>query len=181
MPRRKKLSPEMEKVFDIKYAKDMAKGYDLKLTLKKSNKGTSLYAIKPIKKGNVIAYYKFMLYKEDDNFRGVNNEMYTMIAINKNDKGNRSLIGDIYEGSLEPPKYNIPYWGYFSNEPSGEQTENAYLDANLSSNYRKRDKIRAGETMIYKLLALRDIKPGEEITWCYGGFYKRDYKPNCDD
>ena len=47
----------MNKVFDAKYAKKQAKGYDLKVTLKKNFKGISLYAKKPIKKNNIIAYY----------------------------------------------------------------------------------------------------------------------------
>lgn len=34
--------------------------------------------------------------------------------------------------------------------------------------------------MIYKLIATRDIKPGEEICWCYGGAYLRDYESPCD-
>ena len=181
MPRAKKLSPELQKIFDIKHAKNMAKGHTLKVILKKGFKGTSLYATKPIKKGSVVAYYKFMLYKDDNKFNGINNNMYAITAFNKNDKANKSLVGDIYEGSLEPPKYGIPYWGYFCNEPSGDQTENSYLDINLKGNFKNRDRLRAGETMVYKIVASRDIKKGEEITWCYGSLYGRNYEPNCDD
>lgn len=180
MPRSKSISPDMKKVFDADYAKKMAKDEDLKVTLKKNFKGVSLYAKKPIKKGNVIAYYKFRV----NNYRthnGIKNNMYTMSIYNKNDKFNPYLIGDIYEGSLDKPKYGISYWAYFSNEPSGNQQENAYLDINLKSNYKKRDKVKVGDSMTYKLVAMRDIKPKEEITWCYGAAYGRGYAANCDD
>jgi hypothetical protein len=170
-------------IFDINYAKKMAKGYDLKVTLKKSFKGTSLFCKKPIKKGQVVAYYKFLIHNDDDNFESVKNTMYTMAVFTKSDKYNPRFIGDIYQGSLIPPKHNIPYWGYFSNEPSSgkkKQTENVYLDINLKENYKNRSRLKAGDTMVYKLVALRDIKPDEEITWCYGDSYGRDYVPNCD-
>lgn len=180
MPRQKSLSPGMKKVFDANYAKNMAKDYDLKVTLKKNFKGYSLFAKKPIKKGSVIAYYKFLVNKYDG-YTGYKNNMYTMSVYNKNDRFNGRVIGDIYEGSLEKPKYGIPYWGYFSNEPSGNQTENAVLDINLRGNYRNRDKVKAGDTMVYKLKATRNIKPGEEICWCYGAAYGRSYPANCED
>lgn len=183
MPRSRSLSPTMKKVFDANYAKKMAKGYDLKVTLKKNFKGYSLFAKKPINRGNVIAYYRFLLHKYDDNFRGKKGDMYVMSVYNKNDRFNPHVIGDVYEGSLDKPKRNIPYWAYFSNEPSGEQKENAMLDINLKGNFRNRNKVKPGDTMTYKLVATKNIKPGEEICWCYDSSdsptYFRDYVANC--
>ena len=170
----------MNHVFDAKYAKKQAKGYDLKVTLKKNFKGTSLYAKKPIKKNNIIAYYKFLVHKYDDDFAGQKNDMYAMSIYTKKDRFNPNLMGDIYEGSLEKPKNNISFWAYFSNEPSGKQGENAFLDINLRGNYKHRNRVKPGDTMVYKLIASRDIKPGEEICWCYGEAYGRDYDANCD-
>ena len=181
MPRSRSLSPTMKKVFDANYAKKMAKGYDLKVTLKKNFKGYSLFAKKSIKKGNVIAYYKFLLHKYDDNFRGKKGDMYVMSVYNKSGRFNSNVIGDVYEGSLDLPKRNIPYWAYFSNEPSGKQTENAMLDEDRKGNFKNRDRVKPGDTMTYKLVATRNIKPGEEICWCYGAAYLRDYEASCDD
>ena len=169
----------MNKVFDAKYAKKQAKGYDLKVTLKKNFKGISLYAKKPIKKNNIIAYYKFLVYKYDDDFAGKKEDMYAISIYTKKDRLNGNLMGDIYEGSLEKPKNNIPFWAYFSNEPSGNQEENCFLDINLRGNYKNRDKVKPCDIMIYKLVASRNIKPGEEICWCYGGDYYRNYESNC--
>ncbi len=170
----------MKKVFSSRYAKNMAKGiHNVKVDLKKTYKGTSLMAKTHIKKGSVIAYYKFLLYKFDDNFEGVNNNMYTMTVYGKSGRSRDTLIGDIYEGSLDKPKRGITYWAYFSNEPSGNQEGNSELDINLKENYKNRDRVKAGDTMVYKLVASRDIKPGEEITWCYGDYYNRSYKANC--
>jgi len=166
-------------VFNYKYAKKNAGGSNLKVTLKKNYKGVSLFAKKPIKKGNVVAYYKFLVNRDDDKFKSQKNRMYTMSIYTKKDQLSRTLIGDIYAGSLHKPRGNISYWAYFSNEPSGKEKENVYLDINLKGNYKNRDKVKPGDTMVYKLVALRDIKPGEEICWCYGGAYVRKYKSNC--
>jgi hypothetical protein len=179
--KRKPKNWKIKRVFDADYAKKMAKDWDLKVTLKKNFKGVSLFARKPIKKGNVIAYYKFLVHKYTDGFNGKLNGAYVMSIYRKDDRFNHHVIGDIYEGSLRPPKYNIPFWAYFSNEPSGNQPENCYLDINLAQNYRNRSKVKPGDTMIYKLVASKNIKPGQEICWCYGGNYGRDYPANCDD
>ena len=181
MPRSKSLPVGIRQVLDASHAKKMARGYDLKVTLRKNYKGYSLFAKDLIRKGNVIAYYKFAVFKYVENFVGRKNDMYAMSVYTQKERLNPRLIGDIFEGSLEPPKHGIPYWAYFSNEPSGKQQENAHLDINTSYNYRNRSRVKPGDTMVYKLRASRDIMPGEEITWCYGGAYGRDYKANCDD
>ena len=179
MPRQKALSEEMQKVFDASYAKRQSRDYDLKITLRKNYKGVSLFSTKPIKKGNIIAYYKFMVYKYVKGFQGKKRDMYTMSVYTKSGRLNPYLMGDIYEGSLREPKNGIAFWAYFSNEPSGDQRENAMLDINERGNYRNRSRVKPGDTMTYKLLALRDIDPGEEIIWCYGDAYFRTYKSNC--
>jgi len=104
-----------------------------------------------------------------------------MTVYTKKDRESNRLIGDIFSGSLEPPKRGIFFLAFFSNEPSGRSTENAYLDTNLKQNYKNRTRVKKGDTMIYKLRALKNIKKGEEIVWCYGAYYDRNYKPNCDD
>ena len=124
--------------------------------------------------------YKFLVNKYDG-YTGFKNDMYTMSIYTKSGHFNPRVIGDIYENSLIPPKRGIPFWAYFSNEPSGKQTENCVLDINLKENYKNRDKVKPNDVMIYKLKATRNIKPGEEICWCYGAAYGRNYKANCDD
>ena len=150
----------------------------LKVTLKKNHKGVSLYSTKPIKKGHIIANYKFNVYNYSH--RGVKNNMYTINVYTKSGKYNPNLIGDIYGGSLEEPKYNIPYWAYFSNEPSGDDIENCALDINIRGNYRNKKVMKVGDTMIYKLRATRNIPANTEIVWCYGEDYMRKYIANCD-
>jgi len=169
----------MKQVFDANYAKKMARGHDLKVTLKKNFKGVSLFAKKPLRRGNVVAYYKFKLHRYDDDFVGKKQDMYTMSVYGKTGRFNSRVIGDIYPGSLDKPKNGIPFWAYFSNEPSGKQRENAYLDINVKGNYKNRRTVKPGETMIYKIVASKNIKPGEEITWCYGDAYGRNYEANC--
>jgi len=173
----------MKKVFDASYARKLARGHDLSVSLRKNKyKGTSLYASKPIKKGQIIAYYKFKVYQLDTH-RQVKGGMYGMTVYTKSGRTSRNKIGDIYSGSLDVPKRGISYWAYFSNEPSinPKQSENAYLDINLKQNYRNRRNIKVGDTMVYKLRASKNIPKGQEITWCYGGDYGRTYKANCVD
>ena len=178
-------SAELHKFFrllDISRIKKSTKDKeDLKVTLKKSRtKGVGLYATKPIKKGQIVAYYKMKLFKYNT-YNSPTKGMYAFTAYNKDGSENESLIGDLYLGSIPAPSRNIPYWALFSNEPSKGQDENAYIDEDISKNFRSRNKLKAGETIIYKLVATRNIKPGEEITWCYGSGYYRNYKaPLCE-
>lgn len=150
------------------------------VTLKKSKvKGTSLFATKKIAKNQVIAYYKITVFHQKK-FVSETDNMYTFDVMTKGNRVSTTLIGDITEDSLEQPKRGIPYWGFFANEPSGRQTPNTIIDVNLAENYKKRDRVVPGDTMIYKLRANRTIHPGEEIVWCYGESYARNYEtPAC--
>jgi len=173
----------MNKVFDATYARKLAKGHNLKVALRKSKmKGTSLYAAKNIKKGNIIAYYKFKVFKMATH-RQVKGGMYGMTVYTKKVRESPTLIGDIYPGSMTSPKRGISFWAYFSNEPATKpkQDENAYLDINVKQNYKDRARVKVGDTMVYKLRASKNIKKGEEVVWCYGGSYGRGYPANCDE
>lgn len=81
-----------------------------------------------------------MTYPQSHN--GVKNNMYSMSVYSKSGRFRNSLIGDIYEGSLIPPKRGITFWAYFSNEPSEGQEANCILDINAKSNYRNDKKKR---------------------------------------
>jgi hypothetical protein len=67
------------------------------------------------------------------------------------------------------------------NEPSGKQTPNIKIDTNIIYNYKNRDTLQPGDIIIYKFMASRTIKTGEELTWCYGKSYseKSNYETNC--
>ena len=101
--------------------------------------------------------------------------MYT-----KSNRAHPTLIGNLSPHSLQAPRHSIPFWGYFSNEPSAHEEENAYLDVNLKENYKSRDYVKKGDTMIYKLRALSTIAKNKEIMWCYGDSYHRSYQSACE-
>lgn len=164
------------KALNLNYVlKNYSKGVK-NVTLKKSKmKGTSLFATKKIAKNQVIAYYKITVFHQKG-FVSETNTMYTFDVITKGNRSSNVLIGDITEDSLEQPRRGIPFWGFFANEPSGRQTPNTVIDVNLAENYRTRNRVVPGDTMIYKLRADRTIYPGEEIVWCYGESYMRDYE-----
>jgi len=135
-----------------------------------------------IKKGKTIAYYKMKVHQDTDKhpYKSPTKCMYCFTVYTKGDRMSKSLMGDLDKESAPLPKGNIPYWAYFSNEPSGKQRENAYIDIALKDNYKNRNKLKDGDFMTYKLKASKDIKPGEEVVWCYGGAYDRNYKTSCD-
>ena len=106
-------------------------------------------------------------------------EMYNFTIENKYGKFNKNLIGDLYSGSLPPPKKNVPYWAYFANEPfKGIQITNAYMDYQIDENFTKKHRttLKEGDTFTYALYATRKIDIGEEIVWHYGPDYERCYE-----
>ena len=143
--------------------------------------GIKVVCVKPIKKNETIAYYKIMVHDEKT-YKPYKNSMYAMDIISKKGNSRNTLIGDIYPGSLElPGKDNISYYGFFCNEPNLKQKANCYINPELKLNYSKRDVVKVGDTMIYTLKASCNIEKGEDITWCYGSLYSRNYKvhPGC--
>jgi hypothetical protein len=213
----------------------------LSVTLKKGEKGVSIFATKDIAKGDLIAYYKMKVYsntkkgvkelttkdsledlekalkkngqriskclsgeklqhykkrlvdeinKFEDHVlylkgKCVNHpkkDMYHFTIYNKHGYEYQTLTGDLYSGSLAKPKNNIPYWGYFSNEPSCKQTHNADVEILSYENYtlKNRVNIKEGETVTYGIVAVKNIKKGEEVMWCYGGEYGRNYPTSCN-
>jgi hypothetical protein len=155
----------------------------LPVTLKKHRlAGTGLFATKNIRKGQVISYYRMKVHTDSNKkrYRSPTKCMYCFTIYTKNGNASNNLLGDIDIESAPLPKKLIPFWAYFSNEPSGKQVENAEIDMNLDENYKKRSKVRDGDYMIYKLIATKPIKAGQEVVWCYGGAYDRNYKTSCD-
>jgi hypothetical protein len=225
--KKKSLKPDLSFLFDIEsILKNTPNKDKLSVTLKHQPiKGNSLFAKKPINKGDLIAYYKMKAYTSNDistdydkktlqkmctefdipyptnaskcqlkelleiNFstlslkgRGIDTpfkDMYNFTIENKYGKFNKHLIGDLYSGSLPPPKNNIPYWAYFANEPfQGVQITNAIMDYQIHENFTKKDRtsLKEGDTFTYALFATRQIDAGEEIVWNYGADYGRSYE-----
>jgi len=213
-------------LFDIKSILKNTPNKNLSVTLKKHPiKGNSIYATKPIKKGERIAYYKMKVFTNADYKKYTKQELrdmcdklkipypenalakdlrellepiditlkgkpyntpyketYRFTLLNKNGREYSKVVGDLYEGSLPPPKNNVPYWGYFSNEPSESEMSNADIDVMTTKNFTRKDRtcLKEGDTVTYVVRASRAIQPGDEILWCYGDNYGRQYKlGNC--
>nr|QBK87582.1 MAG: SET domain protein [Marseillevirus LCMAC201] len=176
-----KIPKYLEHLFDINYIKRNTPNYNnLPVALRKSKmKGVGLYAAKNIKKGTIISLYRLTAFRADK-YKSPIGTAYAFTIYTKRGNESSVLIGDLSVDSLPPPCGNIPFWAYFANEPSGKQTQNAYMNENLKYNYRNRNVIRAGDTVVYKLIANKNIKKGTEIIWCYGEDYIRNYEPNCN-
>jgi|688.fasta_scaffold288107_2 hypothetical protein len=149
---------------------------NLKVTLKKDQiKGTGMYATQFIKKEELIAYYKVLVYNYKK-YNSPTNYIYAFDIYNKSGKESKYLIGDIYLDSFPEPVNNVPFWAPFVNEPSIGQQINAKIDLNFEENYKNKNRIKDGSEIIYKLIAFEDIFPGDEITIYYGEDYPRTYK-----
>lgn len=175
-----KMSKEYKKLLNherlISNALKVSDDNELTVTLKKTiNKGVGLYAIDHIKKGDTIAYYKIKVFKTNE-YNSPTNYMYSFEVYKKNGDNYKSLIGDLDQESFPDPINGISFWAPFANEPSIDQRSNAHLDMNLKENYKNRTKVTIGQTMIYKLVATKHIKPDDEILWYYGSNYLRDYE-----
>jgi hypothetical protein len=178
----KKIPKKYQHLFDIEYIEDHTDNIGkLSIGLKKSKyAGISIYAKKNIKKGAIIAYYKMKVFDED--YDSPFGTMYNFTVYNKREEAIDELVGDLYEGSLEQPYRGKPFWGYFANEPSkdSDEQENCEIDINTKRNFRDRKTVKKGDTIIYSLKATSNIKKGENIVWCYGEFYDRNYKTACN-
>ena len=169
----------MQTVLDYKTVLAMTRDTNkLKITLRKGTKGVGIFSTKPIKKGQVIAYYRFKAF-DDRTYKSPTKNMYTIALYTKSENEVQNLIGDIFSDSVMPPVRDIPFWGHFSNEPSEGEETNAFIDINTSGNYKDKNRLKVDDVVIYKLVASKDIIKGKEILWCYGDSYDRPYKSNC--
>lgn len=173
---------EFKKLLDINRIKKSTKDLDkLKVTLKKDKlKGVGLYATKPIKEGELIAYYKLKTFSFKK-YESPTDMVYSFEVYTKKGKESKRLIADICLESIPKPKKNIPYWAMFVNEPYNVSDANAEIDKNLKDNYKHHKRIKKDMYIVYKLIATKDIKPNEEITMYYGAEYHRDYDINIDE
>ncbi len=150
----------------------------LKVILKKTeSKGFGVFATKFIKKGEIIAYYKITVAKHKS-YYSPTDYTYAVKIYKRDKKIHKKYIGDIDCTSFPQPLNGIPYWAPFINEPSKNERMNALFDPNLEYNYDKRKRITEDSNMIYKIVALKNINPSDEILWLYGEDYERDYEVN---
>ncbi len=154
----------------------------LKVKLQETKvKGVGIFAVEDIKSDEVIALYRFRVFREAT-YKSPTNQDYCFAAYTKSGNESRVWIGDLVPKSLQLPipsddeMYHVPFWAYFSNEPTSPKISNAWIDRNLEENYKHRNRLKEGDYLVYKLVAAQPIAIGEEITWFYGGSYgERDY------
>lgn len=174
----------MQSYLDVAYQlnKNRSK-YKLRVTLKTDAvKGIGLFATQNIAKHDIIAHYKIRVFNSN-NYRSETNSIYVFAVFNKSGIPIEHLIGDVDEFCFPQPINNIPFWGQFVNEPSGDQHINAMFNPNLKFNYKTHNRcgFRQGDYLIYSLCAMRNIKSGEEILTYYGDEYERNYDINISD
>ena len=151
---------------------------ELSVALKRTElKGMGLYADKPIKKGDTIAYYKLKVF-DTRNYTSPTDFTYAFSIYTKDGELIQNLVGDIDFNSLDRPINNVPFWGMFINEPSADQVINVEVDYNLDLNYKSGSELNTGDTIVYRFIATTDIEEGDEILWYYGKNYYRGYEIN---
>jgi len=155
----------------------------MKIELKKNPvKGVGIYATSRIKDGEIVALYRLQVFRTET-YRSITGNAYCFSIYTRQGNESKTFIGDLVPESLQDPilvedRY-IPYCGYFANEPSPDQISNVWVDMNIKENYRTRKILKEGNFIVYKLVAIKDIEPGDEIVWHYGDSYHgRDYLVN---
>ncbi len=154
----------------------------LKVKLQKTEvKGVGIFAVEEIDANEVIALYRFQVFRKST-YKSPTTQDYCFAAYTKGGHESRAWIGDLVPTSLQPPilsddkTYYIPFWAYFSNEPTPPKISNAWIDRNLEENYKHRNRLKEGDYLVYKLVATQSIAIGEEVVWNYGIEYgERDY------
>ncbi len=154
----------------------------LKVKLQKTKvKGIGIFAVEEIGTNEVIALYRFQVFRETT-YKSPTHNNYCFAAYTKGGHESKIWIGDLVPTSLQPPilsddkTYFIPFWAYFSNEPAPSQFSNAWIDMNTEENYKHRKRLKEGDYLVYKLVAMQPIAIGEEVVWFYGKEYGvRDY------
>jgi len=156
-------------MFDIDFLNDMHHQKNMKTYLKKTrNKGLGVYAKRNIKKGETVCYYLVWVH-----IRNSQKKFNTNYKIGFRE--NRGIVGDIESSSLQfPTGSGIAYYGYLMNEPSMNQKTNCVLHPGYNKKQVK--DLKVGDGYLYKLIAIKNIKKNEELTWYYGDFYQRNYK-----
>lgn len=172
----------LKNILDLDYVIRNTENLPLKVELRKTPlKGIGIYAVESIKEEEIIALYQVKVFREKK-YKSPTSNSYVVGVYGPSGYESKVWIADIVPESLQSPvlnedgKHYIPYWGYFANEPSGDQKENSYMEMNLDEIYKNRKRLREGDLILYKLIANQDIEPGEEIVWYYGKEYgERDY------
>lgn len=129
---------------------------------KLSGKGLSLVAQKDIPRGRVVAYYRTVLVPK------TNRCFNYQFADPRVPKG-KSRVLDVEQHGMV--KYGIPYVAMFSNEPSADQESNCTIEVI--------EKRPSSVHVDYRLITKKNVKHGEELTWCYGINYPRQYGTPC--
>jgi hypothetical protein len=132
-------------------------------------RGSGLFTKVNFKKGDTITLYKAELRErtKNDNYEYAIDEYDKYADIFYEDELNNSLkCIDLSQCR----KNKCTCLGFYINEPTGTEEQNVtYKDVSDSG----------GKVKIYKIVATKDIKAGDQILWCYGKNYARNYKTNC--
>ena len=147
----------------------------LSVALKHSDlKGVGLYARRPIRRGETVAYYRIKIFNAKT-YVSPTNYIYAFTIHNDNQETIDDLIGDIDFNSPPPPVNGVPFWGPFINEPSKNQIINVRVDLDSNPVGEDVSNIYPGDTITYKFVSVAEIPEGDEITWYYGESYHRNY------
>jgi len=82
------------------------------------------------------------------------------------------LVDDLYLG--------LPRWGAFFNEPSPKESVNVEVKFDSIHSLKAPGRKGKATLQVAKMRTTRAVKPGEELVWCYGDEYVRDYPTSCE-
>ena len=188
---------ELEDLNDVLNAPQIAKSMERNrgkytcLLHKHLVKGWGLQANKDFEKYDVVAYYQMRLFSDET--ESVTNQVYAFDAGKSLKATNLGFYADISPESIPTPGVQmkmkdgvveeqwVPYIGHFGNEPDKIDGTNVAISSHHKYNLSGRRKLVVGDHIRYALIAVKQIKEGEMIEYCYGDkkMYKRNYDTDC--
>lgn len=162
----------------LKNRKDINKLHKHKTYVKyiPSKYGKGVFASRKIKQGEIITIMPLKVINRGSK-EAIKMKDY-VIGLSMKYKGSNKLVATPY---VEKTENYISNDGMYCNEPSINQESNSgvrpiYESWTLLPN---KLKIQVGEKYKLAVVAKKNIEKDEEITWCYGPLYYRNYKTNC--
>ncbi|RNA26816.1 hypothetical protein BpHYR1_037433 [Brachionus plicatilis] len=150
-------------LFNISFIKETTQNYDhFRVFLKETDqKGLGVFSSRRIPANRTVMYYRLKIF--ENTYQRVGDGKYSLVVMKRFNNAyviDDNKVADLYEGSNSQPIARIPFWAYIANEPDVTESPNCVLVLVTI-----KDWFNVGELLLLKLASIKDIEPGQEITW----------------
>lgn len=144
------------------------------------NKGSQLGVVtkRDFKAGQIVAVY--VVEVVDEHVTSPLGTTYNIGACNAKGKPQPDKLGIITLPCLVDDLYDgVPRWGAFMNEPCMGESVNVRPVFGRLVHLKPPGRTKEATLMLTHMVTTKAVKAGQELMWCYGADYERDYKTPC--